>query len=386
MFILGESDVRKALDPLQCLKVTKTALISLVDKKAVVPSRLALSYPNNPLETTRILSSASDTKDTAEDWTLIKPAAYYYSNGDHNADTGTDKNEKNRSSNLPNKVTMGLKVVSIRANNPSHGLPLVPATILLVDAPSGTVNAVLAGTYITAMRTSAGPALAVQAFQPNVQHLVVFGAGAQAECHIQLMELALHRRIPKITIVNRTLERAQQLQQKIFEQRSEDGEGILRTVDAVALNDKTALADALSSADVVAATTNTITPLWDDDTNMSLKRGCLITGIGSYTPEMQEIPPFVVDRSVVVIDTPEAVQVGDLKHLRISSISDTSYPIMLAGHAFQDPKAVLQIQEVAQKDYIVYKAVGTAIHDVLQAEAVVARAKELELGLEIDMG
>ncbi|KAL3932258.1 MAG: hypothetical protein SGARI_004012, partial [Bacillariaceae sp.] len=209
MFLLSEAHVRQALDPLECLQVHKRSLIALTEKTGVVPSRLALAYPdkeggggstNNDDDDASTKESGSDAKD----WTLIKPAAYYpEGSGDKAKGSATGNNEDN-----DNDIIMGLKVVSIRSQNPSIGLPLVPATILLVDAASGLVQATIAGTYITAMRTSAGPALAVQAFCPSVQELVVFGAGAQAECHIQLMELALQRNIPKITIVNRTLERA----------------------------------------------------------------------------------------------------------------------------------------------------------------------------------
>jgi ornithine cyclodeaminase len=374
LFILGERDVKRALDPLQCLEITKTALVSLVDKTGVVPSRLALPYPNNPNKAI----SKSDCRDAAQDWTLIKPAAYYAAFGDDNHDD--DSHEMTDGED----VIMGLKVVSTRVNNPTQGLPLVPATILLMDAKSGLVRAVLAGTYITAMRTSAGPALAVHAFQPNVQNLVVFGAGSQAECHIQLMELALDRRIPKITIINRTFERAKQLQDKIEDQRNGKG-----SVTSVALDDRPSVVDALSTADVISTTTNTTTPLWSDDDEILLKEGCLITGIGSYTPDMQEIPSSVVNQSAIIIDTLEALQVGDLKHLEVSSIEESlgqhHHPISLAGNALRDPERFMELQQFSQRRFIFFKAVGTAIQDVLQAKAVMTSAKELGLGQEVDL-
>lgn len=383
MYILSERDVRQALDPQQCLDVTRMALISLVDQTGMVPSRLALPYPHNPLKGTNAPTetTAAASAVAAEDWTLIKPAAYYGSSSD---DDNTDD------------ITMGIKVVSIRADNPTQGLPLVPATILLLDAASGLVNAVLAGTYITAMRTSAGPALAVQAFQPKVQHLVIFGAGAQAECHIRLMELAIQQQIPRITIVNRTVTRAEQLKETILEQRSHQVDThpcqTACTIDTVELRDKQSLAEAMSTADVIAATTNTTNPLWDDDDNIQLKKGCLITGIGSYTPQMQEIPPSVVNRSVVIIDTPEALQVGDLKHLGVSTgsvdekLSDLHKPVLMAGEALRkSPACIVELQGEENKDFIFYKAVGTAIQDVLQAEAVVTKAKEMGLGQNVDM-
>jgi ornithine cyclodeaminase len=238
-------------------------------------------------------------------------------------------------------------------------------------------------------------------FQPNVQQLVVFGAGTQAECHIRLIEIAVQRKIPKITIINRSIDRAKDLKVKIEEERNKERKSNYKsgtddpasfTVNTIALNDIDEVSSALATADVVAATTNTATPLWNDagadDGNgkIRLKKGCLVTGIGSYTPEMQEIPTSIVNNSAVVIDTPEAIAVGDLKHLGTTfEIAAWNHPIYLAGHAFTDPTIVRTGQSTAQKDYIFYKAVGTAIQDVLTAHAVIQKAKELGIGQVVDM-
>ena len=337
MLILGERDVVKALDLKECLEINRQALITISEQSSYVPSRLGMTYPNHPNEPS-----------STQDWTLIKPAAFYGENSD---------------------LAMGMKVISIRAQNPANGLPLTPATILLLDPKSGIVDSTVAGTHITVARTSAGPALAVRAFRPDVQHLVVFGAGAQARCHIELIQLALARTIPKITIINRTLDRAETL-------RSHVQAGTDQAIDIILLSDREAKIKALSTADVVAATTNTTEPLFDDGS--ILRRGCLITGIGSYTPYMKEIPSSAVDRCHVIIDTPEAMAVGDLKHL--GTLENTKHPVTLAGDAWKDPSLVGN-----GMDCIFYKAVGTAIQDVLTTRAVVHRATELGLGQRVDM-
>jgi ornithine cyclodeaminase len=341
MLLLGEKDVRKALSLADCLDINRQAYLSLADGTSVVPSRSPLSYPNK----------TPSTSGESQDWTLVKPAAYY-------------------SDNDPSSTCMGLKVASIRANNPSKGLPLVPATILLLEPETGMVHATLGGTYLTVARTSAGPALAVQTFAPNCQELVLFGAGAQAECHIQLMEKALNRPIPKITIVNRSLPRAQALMKTLDPSTHKGGQVLV-------LDDHEQIAQALSTADVVAATTNTATPLWKDGS--ILKKDCLITSIGSYTPDMQEIPESAVNRCHVVIDTPDAMTVGDLKHLGGGSLETTTHPVTLMGNALKDPSLV------SGMDCIFYKSVGTAFQDVMTARMVVDRARELGIGQEIDM-
>lgn len=361
MLVLSEKDVRKCLTMESCIKINKAALMSiaspstaaLVGGKGNVPPRLGLSGAP-----TTISASAAE----AEDWTLFKPAAFY-------ADDGGDGNGYKES-------LMGMKIVSIRAQNPDKGLPLVPATILVVDAESGIVQAVLDGTYLTGIRTAASSGIATQLMRPDLNHVVVFGAGLQAECHIEAIETAIERKIPKITIVNRSLPRAEALREKIS---CED-------CDIVLLNDKAGVEKALSAADVVAATTNSTTPLFDGSV---LPSGCHVNGIGSYTPEMQEIPANAVNRSRVIIDTPDAKTVGDLKHLQANT-TDCKHPMVLLGDVLANttrgsPWPLLSNEDASKYDCTFFKGVGTAIQDVMTADMVVKRARELGIGTEVDM-
>jgi len=373
MFILGEKDVVKALDFKQCLEINRQALITISEQTSYVPTRLGLPYPNHPnsITTPRRSSTTEEEEqeqeqEEAPDWTLIKPAAYYGPS--------------------PNDLVMGMKVISVRAQNPANHLPLTPATILLFDPISGIVESTVAGTQITIARTSAGPALAVLTFRPDVQHLVVFGAGAQAKCHIKFIQLAIQRTIPKITIINRTRERAEQLRSTLLQQQQQSTDSITSSdqeIQIVLLSDTEGTNNALQTADVVAATTNATEPVFDD--GRILPKNCLITGIGSYTPEMTEIPSSAVDRCHVIIDTPEAMAVGDLKHLG-GTLDSTTHPVTLAGEAWKDPTLIVGGKDSSPIiDCIFYKAVGTAIQDVLTTRAVVQRAKELGLGQQIDM-
>ena len=299
-----------------------------------------------------------------QDWSLIKPAAYYPEENDRNENHDDDEYHHDKS------ISMGLKVINLRSNNPSQGLPLAPATIILWNAETGLTEAIVAGHYLTVVRTSAGPANAVRTWAPNCQHVVLFGAGYQAACHLKLFQVALDGRpIPQVTIVNRSRGSAETLQATLPPETN---------CNIVLLEDQEAVHDALSTADVVAAATCATEPLFQEGS--VLKKGCLITSIGSFTPEMIEIPSSAVDRCHIVIDTPEAMSVGDLRHLG-TDYKTAKQPITLAGEAFQNPSVV----RGETMDCIFYKAVGTAIQDVLTAEMVVKGAKELQIGQQIDM-
>jgi ornithine cyclodeaminase len=318
-----------------CIDVNRRALASLVPGGGGdVPKRLLLPY--------RAMSN------DAQDWSLFKPAAFY----------GND-----------NDVQMGIKLVSVRAENPSRGLPLVPATVLLLDAPTGQVQAVLSGTYLTAARTAAGSAVATQLVgsQKNMHHLVLFGAGLQAECHIEAI-LCVQPSISQITIVNRTNgTRAKNLLESL-------PSGIIGNI--VLLDNKGGVKQALADADVVVTCTNSATPLFDGSW---LPPGCHVNGVGSYTSEMQEIDETSVNRSRILVDTLESLDVGDLKR-----ILRESHPWKLLGEVINDP-IWLQDENDSLFDCTLFKSTGTAIQDVMTASLIVDRARELGLGTNVDM-
>ena len=242
---------------------------------------------------------------------------------------------------------------------------MVPATILVVDPPTGTVQAVVSATYLTAARTAAGSALATQlccCHRPRsslAKHLVVFGAGLQASLHLEAIPSVVPT-LERITIINRNRQRAEDLAAK----------QTLRTT-VLELQDTMGVQRALNDADIVVACTNTMTPLFD---GLALPRHCHVNGIGSFTPQMQEIDDATVQRSIVLIDTPDAKTVGDLK-----SMGTSTTPLLL-GDILLNPDLL-----PSNRDCTFYKAVGTAIQDVMTAHLVVQRAKELGIGQYVDM-
>ena len=112
MLILTETEVKKCLGIGKCIEVNRKALGSLRSKntqdtssgKATVPSRIALPYHSR-----RIVKSSSQLPD----WTLFKPASY---------EPPLNKKEVDYNDE---DVQMGMKIVSVRADNPSKNLPTV---------------------------------------------------------------------------------------------------------------------------------------------------------------------------------------------------------------------------------------------------------------------
>jgi ornithine cyclodeaminase len=338
MLFLSESNVRQCLTMKDCIEVNRQALISITKNGGGnVPTRIGLPYnQSSPLATTGTTTSTHPS----QDWSLFKPAAFQQPDG--------------------STSHMGMKLVSVRSENPSRlGLPLVPATIVVMDPPSGMVEAVVSATYLTAARTAAGSALATQlCCRSNSKHVLVFGAGCQAACHLEAI-LSVVPTLERITIVNRNVDRANTL-----------AATLTLPTTVLELQNTVAIQRALQDADIVVACTNTMTPLFD---GTFLAKGCHVNGIGSFTPQMQEIDNVTVQRSVVLIDTPDARTVGDLNSI------GTNETIMLLGDVLKTPNLL-----PSDRDCTFYKAVGTAIQDVMTAHIVVQRAKELGLGQYVD--
>eukprot|EP00550_Attheya_septentrionalis_P004606 CAMPEP_0198290546 /NCGR_PEP_ID=MMETSP1449-20131203/8369_1 /TAXON_ID=420275 /ORGANISM="Attheya septentrionalis, Strain CCMP2084" /LENGTH=375 /DNA_ID=CAMNT_0043989055 /DNA_START=177 /DNA_END=1304 /DNA_ORIENTATION=- len=373
----------------RCIDANRRALGSIRESGkggSLVPPRIGLPYYNSNTKPTTNNGKGDDDSDNDEgtkaapaDWTLVKPAAYYPTNDD-------DSHNKDQTQGEKEECLMGLKVVSVRANNPSKfGKPTVPATVMMVNAETGEVDAVLGGTYLTAARTAAGSAIATQhclssqnESESKNNHLVLFGAGLQAEAHMEALSCIM--KIRKVTIVNRTMPRALALKERFLQVHDLTNP---EDVQVILLNDKEKVEAAVRDAHVIVTATNSATPLFDGDW---ARAGCHINGVGSYTPTMQEVGESMVRRCQVLIDTPEAREVGDLKDCNKQIIVGLLGDV-LAGTACLDPNGFFKHDATPQDrtDCTFFKSVGTAIQDVLTATEVIKHARESGIGTTVDM-
>ncbi|KAL7525540.1 hypothetical protein ACHAWF_001409 [Thalassiosira exigua] len=360
MIILSEADVKRCLPVSAAISANRKALSSLLqngDGGAMVPARIGLPYhaPND------------GNSDSPADWSLFKPAAYYPPQHQPNDDT-----------------IMGMKLVSVRANNRTKfNKPSVPATIMLVDAETGEVSAILAATYLTAARTASGSALATEMAlsgkntEPGVT-LVVFGAGLQAEMHIKCIQYVAN--VTKLVIVNRSRQRAEKLKEKLLTEQHDpeyEAQTPLSDISISLLSDEEGVRNAVGRADVIVTATNTVAPLFSGEW---LKPGCHINGVGSYTPLMQEIDEISVKRSRVLIDTMEALEVGDLRGIQPTSPNFAGLigDALVGSNKFGDNRG-------DSVDCTFFKSVGTAIQDVASAHMAVKNATENKMGTNVIM-
>lgn len=255
---------------------------------------------------------------------------------------------------------LGQKAVSVYGGNPAKGLPTIHALVTLFDAETGVPIAILEGTYLTRLRTGAVTGLAVDLLaKPNAKVLTIFGAGATAEGQIEGVLAA--RAIEQVNIVSRGSS-ASRLAERL---QAENG-----TRRYVAVPGGEA---AVREADIIVAATTSTTPVFEAEW---VQAGTLVCGVGSYRPDMQEVPPRVIERAAVIVDQREAAE---------EEAGDLLQPIAQGRWGWERLYAELGavaagVVPIPTADLIYFKSCGLAIEDVAAGLAVLDVAEREGLG------
>lgn len=245
---------------------------------------------------------------------------------------------------------VGLKLVTIVPGNADRGLPLIQGVYVLMAPGSLSPELILDGAALTTLRTAAVTMLATRHLaRPDSRHLVVFGAGVQAEVHVEAMRAALP--IEHVTIVGRTP--ASTSATELVARLCSDG------IDAVL-----GTADAVADADVVCTCTTSTTPLFDA---ALLRDGTHVNAIGSYTLEMAELPTRAFQQALLVVETVAAtlIEAGDV----VDAIKAGVLP--QDGFAYELIDVVTgAVQRTSEDQLTIFKSVGLSVEDLIIARAI----------------
>ena len=224
---------------------------------------------------------------------------------------------------LPEQGALVVKVVSVHPGNAARGLATIQGAVLLLDAHTGELKALLDGRSLTALRTGAATGLATGLLaRPEAAVLTIFGAGGQSAQQIAGVQAV--RAIREVRVVRR--------------------------------GDPAAVA--LVGADIVVTATNSATPLFAFE---DLPAGVHINAIGSYRPDIRELDAETMRRATVIVDATESAraEAGELQggvtiHAELGQIVAGLHP----GRTRSD-------------EVTVFKSVGHAAQDAAIAHAIV---------------
>ena len=326
--ILSRNDVQQSVTMSQAIDVVKQAFISLAQKEAILPLRTQVPVKEH------------------QGITLFMPAY------------------------LPRSGSLGAKIVSVFPENVKNNRPTIHALVIICDAKTGQPTAVMDGTYLTALRTGAVSGVATILLAPRgAKTAAIIGAGIQGRT--QLEAICCVRNIQKVWVHDIDPKKAE----AFSEEMQNKGKPVPSDIIVSSSPEM-----AVSEADVICTATTSCVPVFDD---AHIKSGVHINGIGSYTPEMQEIPEKTILRAKVVVDSLTACleEAGDLiipleKGLITQEHIRAELGQVALGH--------LKIRE-SQEDITFFKSVGLAIQDVAVAKLVLQRAEELRLGRDLQL-
>lgn len=327
MLVLTADDVRKALPMREAIDAVKRAYAAVSDGRVEMPLRARVPVtPHDALS-------------------LFMPAY-----------VGGDAGE-----------ALAVKVVSLFPQNPSRDLAYIQAAVLVLEADTGRALALLEGSSLTAIRTGAASGAAADLLaRQDSRVAAVFGAGAQGRT--QLEAACTVRHIEQAWVYDSDAKRSGLLVAEMA------GQGPIPRD----LRSASTPQEALAGADVVCTATTSLTPVFAD---RDLKPGVHISAVGSYTPDMQEIPPETVKRALVVVDARSAalVESGDLIKPLQSGLFGEDHIHAELGEIILGRKPGRQSAE--QTTY--FKSVGIAAQDVLAAQVAVGNALRLGLGQQV---
>jgi ornithine cyclodeaminase len=262
----------------------------------------------------------------------------------------------------------GLKIVNKYVRAPGDPLGTHVGMVVLCDAPSGTVLAILEGGTLTAIRTAATSGLATRLLaREDATHLAMIGAGEEAHVHIEAMRAV--RTIEKITVWNRTRAKAEHLLAHL---------GLPRGIE-------TRIADsaeeAVKTADIVCTVTSSQTPVLRGPV---LPKGAHINLVGAAVATSAEVDSALVKAGKFFVDYRDAAMnaAGEL----LNAIKDgTVTEEHIAGEIGEVALRTMPGRTSAD-DVTIYKSLGVSAQDLIAAEFLYQQAKAKGRGVDVDLG
>ena len=234
------------------------------------------------------------------------------------------------------------KLVTVHPENASRGLPTIQGEVVAMEADTGVRLGLLDGAVVTARRTAALSMLAARELAPRPDGpLLLVGAGTQGRSHLEAFREGLG--VSSVSVSSRTAESAAAL--------AAHAESLGMDATVVARPE-----DALGEASLVVTATTSREPVLPE----GVREDAFVAAVGSFDPEAAELPPALVGRSAVVVDTMDGAreEAGDL--LRAESAG---------AFRWEDATALEDALRLSGRlaGPVVFKSVGHALWDLAAA-------------------
>ena len=282
-----------------------------------------------------------------------------------------------KSGYLKEEETYGLKLVSWYGENSEKGKPALYGTTLLFDAKTGEPTALLNAEYITGMRTGAAGAIGAKYLaKKGAKTLLMVGAGHQAEFQV-LATLTAVKSINRVFVYDpidkgNAVKAVEKFSRKIGEKFREKEN---REIEFMVVE---SLEGTVGESEIIITATPSRKPMIMKEW---VKPGTHFSCVGSDMPGKQEIDERIFQGArVFVDDIPQASRVGEveipIKKGQIEEKDLTEIGRVLSGEVKG---------RLTEMDITIFDSTGIALQDIMTSKLALSKAKELGLGVIIDL-
>lgn len=329
VLVLNGEEVTRLMPMRDCIAVMRDALAALARGKALVPLRMVMRMPD------------------ASGFLGLMPG-YIAPDGDREG-------------------ALGMKAVSVFPGNAARGIDTHQGAVLLFEADTGRLSALMDGATITAIRTAAVSGMATDVLaRQDAAELAILGAGVQARTHLDA--IAAVRPVRRVRVWSRNPEHAVNLVKEVagrFE----------ASIDAVPSAEA-----AVRGADVVATVTASPQPVLQ---RAWLKDGAHINAVGSSIPTAREIDTATMAAARLFVDRRESA---------LNEAGDVLIPMregaFAADHIQAELGDVIIGSDPGRRSAVeltLFKSLGLAVEDVASAAFILKRAQQTGAGQTVRM-
>lgn len=261
--------------------------------------------------------------------------------------------------------SLGVKLVTVVADNAVRSLPAVHACYLLFDANTGMPRALLDGTELTLRRTGAASALAATYLaRSDATRLLMVGTGALAT-HVVLSHAGV-RPISAVRIWGRRVEKAREVVAALKAIAALEGHCF-----SVELCDD--LESGVAWADIVSCATLSSTPLIE---GRWLRSGQHLDLIGAFRPDMREADDVALTRADLYVDTREGA-LAEAGEFVQGFAAGVITPKQVRGELSELVRGIVP-GRIDTNAITLFKSVGAAIEDLAAAELAVENTRNVQ--------
>jgi ornithine cyclodeaminase len=260
----------------------------------------------------------------------------------------------------------GAKVQSVYPHNFEHGRSSHQGGVLLFDRETGRPVALINASVITGMRTPAASAVATRVLsRPDASELALIGYGEQAERHIATIRAV--RPLSRIRVWGRNPDRA-----KAFADHQTS-----KGIPTVPYDTARAAVD---GADIICTVTSAKFPVLMGEW---LTPGTHINAVGASVAALQEVDLECVKRSRIWVDyMPMAMTAAsDIFEPLAKGIIGPSNLIGEIGAALNGTIT----GRTAPSEITLYRSLGVPAQDIVFANFIFQKARDLGLGVEVSL-